>query len=165
MKRSVQITYLEMRTPPQSDVRCPEGVRIERVDPTIRFYRFLYDAVGQDWHWVDRKRLSDQELGAIVRHHQVEVHVMYVDRSPAGYVEFDLRQSPEVEIAYFGLMPEFLGRGLGRFLIHWAIQEAFQRQPSRVWLHTCELDHPAALSNYQKAGFRIYDRRTVEQEV
>jgi len=77
---------------------------------------------------------------------------------PAGYAELDRRQPLEVELAYFGLMPEFIGRGLGGFMLNWTVHRAWSSEPRRVWLHTCTLDHPQALAVYQKAGFEIYQR-------
>jgi GNAT superfamily N-acetyltransferase len=90
------------------------------------------------------------------------VNVLWADGVPAGYVELDRREPPGVEIGYFGLMPEFIGQGLGAFLLDWAIRHAWRARPRRLWLHTCDLDHPRALAFYQKLGFRIYDRRTTE---
>ena len=83
---------------------------------------------------------------------------------PAGYAELDRRAPPDIEIGYFGLMPEFIGQGLGGYLLDWAIHHAWRMQPRRLWLHTCDLDHPGALG-YQRSGFRIYDRRTSTQEL
>jgi GNAT superfamily N-acetyltransferase len=88
------------------------------------------------------------------------VNVLWVDGVPAGLAELDRRDLPDVELAYFGIMPEFIGQGLGRFLLDWAIHHAWRARPRRFWVHTCDLDHPRALEVYQKAGFRIYDRQT-----
>lgn len=162
----VCVTYLEMAEPPGGGrSSAPEGVSVVRVPScTVRYYRFLYDAVGRRWHWVDRKKLSDRALADIIQDDRVEIFVLQVEGVPAGYAELDLRQPPEIEIAYFGLMPEFFGRGLGRWFLSWVVSEAFERQPSRVWLHTCDLDHPAALSNYEKAGFVAYRTERIVQE-
>jgi GNAT superfamily N-acetyltransferase len=87
------------------------------------------------------------------------VNVLWADGVPAGLVELDRRQPPDVELAYFGLVPEFVGQGLGRWLLDWTIRHAWRASPRRLWVHTCDLDHPRALGVYQKSGFRIYDRR------
>src|SRR5918995_1859877 len=79
---------------------------------------------------------------------------------PTGYFELRAHQDDSVEIAYFGLLPDFIGRGWGKYLLTRAVQSAWQQGPRRVWLHTCTLDHPAALPNYLKRGFR-----PVRQEV
>ena len=163
----VTVTYLEMTSPDQR--RAPPDwaepatiVRAER--PTISFYRYLYNTVGADWDWYERRRLSDEALAAIVHDHAVEVFVLHVRGVPAGYVELDRRVEGEVEIAYFGLVPDYIGRGLGPCLLGWALERAWSYGPRRVWLHTCSLDHPKALSVYRRAGLEVYDRRALPVE-
>ena len=85
--------------------------------------------------------------------------VLHVRGVPAGYVELDRRVEQEVEIAYFGLVPEYIGRGLGPALLDRALERAWSYGPRRVWLHTCSLDHPKALAVYRRAGFEVYDRQ------
>lgn len=155
MPTPVIITHLEMHAPPDDPAPVfPEGVTIVRaVRPTVAFYRYLYDAVGRDWDWVDRKKLTDEELAAIIQDDRVAVHVLYVEGTPAGYVELDARVEGEVQIAYFGLAPEFIGRGLGTRFLAWAIREAWSSKPRRIHVNTCTLDHPGALALYQKLGF------------
>jgi GNAT superfamily N-acetyltransferase len=162
------VTYLEMTappaTPPRPAPRAGLEIRLAR-RPSVGFYRFLYAAVGEPWTWTVRRGLSDPELAAILNDSQVEVNVLWVDGVPAGYAELDRRAPPDIELAYFGLMPEFIGQGLGAYLLDWAIRHAWRSRPRRLWLHTCDLDHPGALDVYQKLGFRIYDRRTTETEL
>ena len=162
----VTVTYLEMTSPeqrsPAPGVLEPTAIlRAER--PTISFYRYLYDTVGADWNWFMRRRLSDDELAAIIHDDRVEVFVLYVRGVPAGYVELDRRVEGEVEVAYFGLIPEYVGRGYGAFLLDWGLGRAWSYRPRRVWLHTCSLDHPRALGVYQRAGLTVYDRETVHE--
>ena len=162
------VTYLEMTAPPTWPARpAPRGdLEIRRARrPTVSFYRYLYAAVGEPWTWTVRRCLSDAELAAILRDPKVEVNVLWVAGVPAGYAELDRRAPPDIEIGYFGLMPEFIGQGLGGYLLDWAIHHAWRMQPRRLWLHTCDLDHPGALGFYQRSGFRIYDRRTSTQEL
>jgi GNAT superfamily N-acetyltransferase len=112
-----------------------------------------------------RRWLSDAELAAILNDQRVEVNVLWAEGVPAGYAELDRRAPPDIELAYFGLMPEFIGQGLGTYLLDWAIHHAWRARPRRLWLHTCDLDHPRALDFYQQLGFRIYDRRTSAQQL
>jgi GNAT superfamily N-acetyltransferase len=157
------VTYLEMTEPPVGAALPPPraGLEVRRaIRPTISFYRYLYDTVGKEWTWYERKLLSDPELAAIIGDAAVEVNVLWADGVPAGYAELDHREPPDVELAYFGVLPEFIGQGFGRFLLDWAIRHAWRARPRRLWVHTCDLDHPRALAVYQKAGFRIYERRT-----
>ena len=157
------VTYLEMTAPQPPPPRPQRGeklalMRAER--PTVSFYRYLYDTVGEPWLWHERRRLSDEALAAIVRDPLVEVNVMYVAGVPAGFVELDRRVSGEVEIAYFGLVPEFIGRGLGSYLLGWGVNRAWRRGVRRVWVHTCNFDHPRAIVVYQRAGFTPYRQET-----
>ena len=156
------VSYLEMRSPPDRQAIAPPGPPVEvrrAVRPTISFYRYLYDAVGGPWTWTERRLMSDEALAAIVQDPRVEVLVLWVDGVPAGYAELDRRAPPDIELAYFGLVPEFIGRGLGRFLLDAAVRHAWRHEPKRVRVHTCDLDHPRALGVYEKSGFRVYDRR------
>ena len=156
------VTYLEMTAPPGGPATRPPrpAVEIRRaVRPTTSFYRYLYDAVGGPWTWTERRLMSDEGLAAIVRDPRVEVLVLWVDGVPAGYAELDRRAPPDIELAYFGLIPEFIGQGLGRFLLDHAVRRAWSCEPGRLWVHTCDLDHPRALGVYEKCGFRVYDRR------
>ena len=156
------VTYLEMhQRPTRPTVPAPTGklaiLRAER--PTVSFYRYLYDTVGEPWNWTDRRLLGDDELGAIITDPKVEVYVLYADGVPGGFAELDRRVEGEVELAYFGLLPGFTGRGLGRYFLDWAIHAAWESEPRRVWLHTCDLDDPRALPVYQRAGFAAYQRQ------
>lgn len=157
------VTYLEMTEPPDGATLPPPraGIEVRRaLRPTIGFYRYLYDAIGRDWLWYERNLLDDASLAAIIHDPAVEVNVLWADGVPAGLAELDSRKPPDVELAYFGVLPEFIGQGLGRFLLDWAVHHAWRVRPRRFWVHTCDLDHPRALGVYQKGGFRVYDRRT-----
>jgi GNAT superfamily N-acetyltransferase len=157
------VTYLEMTEPPPRVPLPPPRARIEvrrAGRPTMGFYRYLYDAIGADWLWYERKLLDDGQLAAIVHDPKVEVNVLWADGVPAGLAELDFREPPDVALAYFGLLPDFIGQHLGRFLLDWAVHHVWRARPRRLWVHTCDLDHPRALGVYQGAGFRIYDRRT-----
>ena len=133
--------------------------------PTVAFYRFFYDIVGGPWYWSSRKKLSDAEIAAIIHDPQVEMHVLYVEGVPAGFAELDRRTAGEIELVQFGLLPEFIGQGLGKYFLQWTIDKAWSYQPKRLWLHTCTLDHPAALPNYLKAGMVVYEEQTSPREI
>lgn len=151
-------TYLEMTSPKQfrPSFNSSENIRIEQVKIVdIGFYRYLYGAVGEKWSWRDRLLLSNEELRAILNRPTTHLYVLYVAGAPAGYVELD-EQANSVEIAYFGLREEYHGRGLGKHLLSFGIQQAWELGAERVYVHTCNLDGPHALDNYQKRGFRVY---------
>ncbi len=156
-----EVTYLEMTaTPERPAAAAPAGVEVHRaVWPTLSFYRYLYDTIGADWTWTARRLLDDKSLAAQIRDSMVEVNVIWVEGVPAGLIEIDRRSKLEIELLYFGLIPDFVGRGLGRFALDWAVDRAWSFRPKRCWLHTCDLDHPNALPTYLKAGFAPFDRR------
>jgi GNAT superfamily N-acetyltransferase len=155
---SVKVIYLQMFARPQRTVAVPrDGLLILHAKkPPVAYYRFLYDAVGGPWQWTSRKKKSDDELVAIIHDPAVEMHVLHVDGVPAGFAELDRRVEGEVELSQFGLTPQFIGQGLGRYFLWWTIERAWNYGPKRFWLHTCTKDHPNALSNYVKAGFAVY---------
>src|SRR5262249_47171953 len=124
------------------------------------FYRAIYDAVGGRWNWTSRKRLSDTELAEILGDPRVEIHELLVNGIQAGFAELDGRVPGEIELKQFGLVPEFIGQGLGRYFLNWVMDRAFSQALRRFWLHTCTEDHPGALSNYLKAGFVVYMTET-----
>ena len=110
------VTYLEMLAPPtRPTVPSPSGkyAVLQAENPTLAYYRFLYNSVGEAWNWTDRRLLDDETLGAIISDPKVEIYVLYASGVPAGYAELDRRRDDQVELAYFGLIPEFVGRGLG----------------------------------------------------
>ena len=163
----VKITYLQMSAHNERIVPPPrEGVAVVHAEkPTVGYYRFLYDAVGRDYDWTSRKKLSDAELAALLNDPRLEVHVLMAQGVPAGFAELDRRVEGEVKLAQFGLMPEFIGRGLGRYFLQWAIDRAWGYGPRRLWLRTCTEDHPAALPNYLKAGFVLSRQETIRREL
>jgi GNAT superfamily N-acetyltransferase len=159
----VIITYMEMTAPPtRPSIPLPPGKHaLLKVDkPTIQFYRFLYNTVGEEWLWTDRRRMSDAALLQEVDHPEVELYVLYSGGQPAGFVELDRRPKPDVSFNYFGLLRDFIGRGLGKYLLNWAVDQAWSYAPQRLIVDTCSLDHPRAISEYQRAGFRPIRQQT-----
>ena len=161
-------TYLEMAERPKAEVGgCPDAsARVERLrECPVSFFRYLYAEVGRDYHWYDRLRWSDAEVRARLLDPAVSFHLLSVGGAPAGYFELQQHPGGSVEIAYFGLLPEFIGRGLGRHLLREATAAAWALGASRVWLHTCTLDDPAALPNYLARGFRPFKTESYEAEL
>ena len=128
----------------KSEVVCPE------------LNHFFYTAVGGDWFWVDRLDWTYDRWLAWLDRPEVETWVLYVSGTTAGYFELESQPGGNVEIAYFGLLPRFVGQGLGMGMLSGAIERAWAMGASRVWLHTCTRDHPRGLDNYQAQGFRIF---------
>ncbi|HEV7216934.1 MAG TPA: GNAT family N-acetyltransferase [Chloroflexota bacterium] len=155
--------YLELRQP--QDLRGRPApladLAVLRAEaPSPEFGRFLYTAVGGDWYWSDRLAWDDACWQQRLSKPGVETWVVYQAGTPAGYFELEAPGDGSVEIAYFGLLPAFIGNGIGGYLLTVAVQRAWTLGASRVWLHTCSLDGPHALANYQARGFRIYHQET-----
>jgi GNAT superfamily N-acetyltransferase len=161
----ITTTYLQMLVHPERMVPPPrEGLTVVRAKkPTVAYYRFLYDTVGKNYDWTSGKRLSDAELATLLDDPRIEVHVLMADGIPAGFAQLDRRTEGEIELVQFGLMPEFIGQGLGRYCLQCTIDKAWSYGPKRFWLHTCTKDHPAALPTYLKAGFAIYKEEIKDQ--
>jgi ribosomal protein S18 acetylase RimI-like enzyme len=157
----VRTTYLEMRIRPQTEpVAVPPGCTVERWEkPGTADYRELFTAVGGPWGWSGRLIMSDEECRALIRAKTTEVHRLRQSGAVAGFVELDRSVPGQAEIAYFGLLPDFIGRGLGKFLLDRAVRLAWLGDTERVWLHTCSYDHAGALAVYRRAGFSVTDER------
>ena len=157
------VTYLEMTEQPSAAL-MPERPKLtlRRVEqPDLAWYRDLYRRIGTDWLWFSRLVMPDDEVAATIIDPLVEVHALAVDGRDEGLLELDRRETPDIELAYFGLTPATVGQGAGRWLMAQAIALAFAHRPRRFWVHTCSLDHPGALGFYLRSGFLPY-RRAVE---
>jgi GNAT superfamily N-acetyltransferase len=162
----VTVYYLEMLAHARRVVPPPrDGLSVVHAKrPTLAYYRFLYSAVGSDYHWLSRRKLSDADLAAILHDDRNELHVLHVEGVPAGFAELDRRKPGEIELTQFGLTREFIGQGLGKFFLQWTIDRAWSYGPNRFWLHTCSLDHPVALPNYRKGGFVLYREEKIKRD-
>ena len=158
------ITYLEMLARPAGR-RFPaplETLALMRAENcTVSIYRYLYDTVGEPWLWFERRMIGDAALAAQIHKPTIEIFVLYVRGVPAGFFELDTAAARETKLCYFGLIPDFIGRRLGPYLLQAAIDRAWSRPIDRFWLHTSTFDHPKALRVYQRAGFVVYARRAV----
>jgi len=126
--------------------------------PPIHFYRYLYDVIGREYYWVDRKKMGDPQLAALLGEERLELYVLYFDGCPAGMAELDFRDAAVANLAYFGLVPEYVGRRLGFFFLYHTAVNAWARPISKLLVNTCTLDHPRALPLYQRLGFVPYNR-------
>ena len=159
-------TYLEMRSPDQlkpkrANPRFQVGEKTER---DWQFNRDLYSRVGEQWDWIDKRSWTDDQWKEYATPPELRTFAGYYDDVLAGYYELRCDREGGIEIAYFGLLPQWIGQGLGGALLTSAIDQAWrmERNPSRVWVHTCNRDHPQALANYQARGMVVYK---VEEEL
>ncbi|MDX1415122.1 MAG: GNAT family N-acetyltransferase [Candidatus Promineifilaceae bacterium] len=162
---SVTTYYLEMRSPEALIGKADPGDLkiVESEVKQYQFNRFLYQLVGESWQWTDKLSWSTEEWIAYAENDNLRTWVAYHRGTPAGYYELQRQEKGDVEIAYFGLAPQFIGRGLGGFLLSEAIRSAWALDGTeRVWVHTCTLDHPRALQNYQARGMEIFRLETSE---
>jgi GNAT superfamily N-acetyltransferase len=153
------VTYLEMRSPQEPEIP-PSPLSLKRVEvPQPEHYRELFRLIGAPWLWFSRLILDDVHLAAILQHPKVELYsVLDESGREVGMLELDFREHGECELAFVGLVPELSGKGHGRWLLAEAVRRAWREGVDRVHVHTCSLDHPAALSAYRRAGFAPYKR-------
>lgn len=154
-KLATIVTSLEMRSRPVPSVASERAAWSfeHRRRPDIDWYRALYRRVGEPFLWASRLELSDDRLAAILHDPRVEVYRILADGDEAGIVELDFRVANACELTYFGVTQPWIGRGLAHGMMTRAIERAWSEPITRFWVHTCSLDHPAAIPFYRRAGF------------
>ena len=167
MEIEVTTTELEMLSPglfrPKKLAR--NDVRLKKVEiPTAVINHFFFVNVGRPWKWYSRLNWTLADWKALVEKETTTTWIGYVQGSPFGYIELDQRVD-NVEVAFFGLLPQYIGMGLGGYLLSEAVRLAWELKPQRVWVHTCTLDHKYALNNYLARGFTICKKETVIEQV
>ncbi len=151
------VTFLEMTAPPKGPPKpTPVGeslalIRAHR--PPVHYFLYLYRTVGGAYDWTDMLKWPKDRLADFVQDPQVELYTLIYAGWPGGFYQLDFREDGVCDIAYFGLMPEVVGVGVGPWLLDQALREAWSRGVDRVTVNTCTLDHPKALATYQRAGF------------
>jgi len=164
----VTITYLEMHAPealkPKPTSRSDVSV-IRAQKPSPELNRFFYTAVGGDWYWLDRLPWTHADWMRYLDREELETWLVAVEGIPAGYFELERQPEDDVEIVYFGLLPAYTSAGFGGWALTQAVQRAWQMGARRVWVHTCDCDHPAALSNYVSRGFTVFKTETKEEDL
>jgi len=153
-----RVTWLEMTTPPTFGwPRLPvgrEAVLLKAETPPWWYFLSLYDAVGRDYAWTDKHDMARDSMTEWLQHPDVSLHTLMGQGWPQGFFMLDVREAETCDLAYFGLVPEALGRGLGKWLLQSAILTGWaQPGVARMTVNTCTLDHPRALIQYQRFGF------------
>ena len=168
METQVTTYYLELRS---LDELEPSGIEVPDIEiqeariASPELARFLYTAVGRGWGWTDRLSWSRAKWLAHLERPEVTVWIAYLSGAIAGYVELEREPEDSVEIAYFGLLSQFMGMGIGGLLLSDTVERAFGAGAQRVWLHTCSLDSPRAMENYRARGFKLFDEETNLKDV
>jgi GNAT superfamily N-acetyltransferase len=155
-KLAAVVTHLEMRAAaPSRPADLPEGCELRPAPtPDPHWYRDLYSRVGgHDWLWFSRLEMTDDDLAAILHDPLVDILALRRQGRAEALLELDFRTDGECELGFFGVTRELIGTGAGRYLMNVAIARAWARPIQRLHVHTCTLDHPAALAFYRRSGF------------
>ncbi|MDP5150051.1 GNAT family N-acetyltransferase [Rheinheimera baltica] len=163
---TIEITtwFLQFDADIPSHVAWPDKVQLveaEIASPELN--QFMFRTVGGPWRWFSRLSWTYQQWLQYLTQQQVRTWLLWVKGTPAGYVELLKHDDGSVEIKFFGLLPQFIGQGLGQPLAQAAVMLAAQWQATKIWLHTCSADHPSALKNYQRAGFTLTHSETTQE--
>lgn len=157
-KIAAVVTYLEILERPEP-LKSSVPVTLREIkSPDLNWYRGVFRRVGEDWLWWSRLETIDSQLSAVLNAPTTELFIAESNGAEIGMAELERSGPGEVEIAFFGLYSEAIGKGLGRPFMQALLDRAWQTDTSRVWVHTCTLDSPAALPFYLKCGFKPYKR-------
>jgi len=154
------VTHLEMLEKPVLPIAGSGLVLASWSNPSVEDYRALFRRVGEPWLWISRLLMEQDELKAILHDPAVDISIVRDGEQPVGFIELDFREPGECEIAFFGLIPDYNGKGHGGWMMNQALDKAWQDGIRRVWLHSCTQDSPRALPFYQSCGFRIFKQQT-----
>jgi GNAT superfamily N-acetyltransferase len=155
------VTYLEMTAPPAEPVPS-SSLQLRRINADLDSYRALFRKIGAPWLWFSRLAMTDAELEAIIGDPKVELFEVAAVEAVVGMLELDFREPGQCELAFVGLVPGLTGEGHGRWLLAEAVHRAWREGVGRVHVHTCTLDHPAALAAYRRVGF-LPVKRAIER--
>lgn len=159
MEEKITIYYLEMcdfdSFIPKEGTSLLETSLVDPPDPDLN--RRYYSDVGAAWNWTDRLKWSASDWKVYVNRDELRTYVSSLNGEAVGYFELETQDHGNTELVYFGLLPDFIGRGLGAEMLTEAIRRAWEAPGTcRVWVHTCTDDHQHALENYRRRGFRLY---------
>ena len=157
--------YLEIKSINDlNEVNCPDqNLKIEIVDPpNIELNKFFYKNIGKNHRWVDRLVWDNLKWSSYLENKNVNTYILKSDKDLVGYFEVIVDQKTNSsEIAYFGILENYIGKRFGAFFLSEAIKKCFENKTNRVWVHTCTLDHKNAIKNYLKRGMKIFKEETI----
>ena len=165
MTEKILRKYLEIKSLEDfHEVKKPsENYFVNLIDPKdFQLNKFFYKEIGKNCQWIDRLVWNDDNWIDYVSNEKLFTYVLKDNEEIAGYFEliFD-ENTMEAEIAYFGILDEYLGKKLGGYLLSNAIKLSFSMGSLRLWVHTCSLDHKNALKNYLARGMSIFKSETL----
>ena len=135
---------------------------VKKIKPDFQLNKFFYKQVGKKHRWIDRLSWSDEKWINYISNKNLETYIICECEELVGF--FELLHNPELqetEISYFGLLEEYIGKGIGGYALSVAIKKSFEKNIRRVWLHTCTLDHPNALKNYIARGMTVFKKEKI----
>ena len=147
----------------KENINIENNFLIKKIKPDFQLNKFFYKQVGKKHRWIDRLIWSDEKWMTYISNRNLETYVISKYDELVGF--FELLYNPELketEISYFGLLEEYIGKGIGGFALSSAIRKAFEKNINRVWLHTCTLDHPNALKNYIARGMTVFKKENIK---
>ena len=160
----VERNFLEIRDVKKLKVNSTKKIKlfVKKINPDFQLNKFFYKQVGKKHRWLDRLSWSDQKWINYISNKNLETYLIIEKEDLAGF--FELLYNPELketEISYFGLLEEYIGKGIGGYALSEAIKRCFEKNIKRVWLHTCTLDHPNALKNYLARGMTVFKKDNI----
>jgi hypothetical protein len=165
VNKKIERNYLEIKSLKDliDSNNSPKDYLVKLVKPVnFQLNKFFYKNIGKKHHWVDRLIWTEKQWVEYTSNKQVKTYVLKKKDDLAGYFELIIHKDKnEVEIAYLGLLEDYLNKKLGSFLLSSAIKNSFLSKPKRVWVHTCSLDHKNALINYISRGMKIFKKETI----
>ena len=160
MNSQVERSYLEIRSINELVAKNKpfNDLYLEKVNPPdFQLNKFFYKEIGKKHNWTDRLIWNDKTWTNYLENLSVNTYILKHNKDLIGYFEqiFD-KDKLDCEIAYFGILEEYIGKKLGGYFLSEAIKKSFESNPKRVWVHTCSLDHKHALNNYLSRGMKIF---------
>lgn len=164
--KETRVSYLRMNQRPDFKTNTGYRIRVQELSKPIdaQYYLELYQGVGLRCNWLDRLVISKEELSRLINRENVSIYLLFHEDDPCGFVEFE-RFYEHIEILYFGLLPEYVGKGIGSACLKKAIETAWSFNPEWIELNTCDLDSNRALELYTNAGFELYTVRIENRRV
>ena len=161
---SVQRNFLELKDLKnlKTNLTNKKKYLVKKIKPDFQLNKFFYKQVGKKHRWIDRLSWSDEKWINYISNKNLETYIICESEKLVGF--FELLNNPELqetEISYFGLLEEYIGKGIGGYALSVAIRKSFEKNIKRVWLHTCTLDHPNALKNYIARGMTIFKKENI----
>ena len=160
----VERNFLELTDIKKLKINSPKENKflIKKIKPDFQLNKFFYKQVGKKHRWIDRLSWTDEKWINFISNKNLETYVISESNDLIGF--FELLYNPdlnETEISYFGLLEEYIGKGIGGYALSEAIKKSFEKDIKRVWLHTCTLDHPNALKNYIARGMKVFRKENI----